>query len=65
MKKKTELIYYVFPFRLPSLNEVINKARGNKHASNKLKGETEDMLIWEIKRQGIANLTPPLYFTFE
>lgn len=41
--------YLTIPFRLPSLNEVIAASRTNPHVGAKLKRETEEKLLWEIK----------------
>jgi Holliday junction resolvase RusA-like endonuclease len=43
------LIKFTIPFRLPSLNEYINKINRNRHAGNRFKQETEDQIIWILK----------------
>lgn len=43
------MIKFTIPFRLPSLNEYINKINQNRHVGNRFKQETEDQIIWILK----------------
>ena len=38
--------------RLVGLNEIVNKARGNKYAAAKMKKEQDELIYWMIKMNG-------------
>lgn len=37
--------------RLPGLNEILGAANDNRYGGNRLKQSTQDIVVWEIKRQ--------------
>lgn len=43
------MIKFTIPFRLPSLNDYIEKINHNKYAGNKFKQDTENDIIWILK----------------
>lgn len=50
-------ITFTIPFRLPSLNEVIEKNRANRYMGAKLKRETEDPIVWLINSKRVPTIT--------
>ncbi len=42
------MIKFTIPFRLPSLNEYIDKLKHNKYIGNKFKQDTDDSIIWVL-----------------
>ena len=49
--------------KLPSANEYINACRLNPHAGNKLKKETELLIMWQISK--LSPIDKPARFHFE
>ncbi|MFA5528853.1 MAG: hypothetical protein WC996_09610 [Peptostreptococcales bacterium] len=43
------MIKIEIPFRLPSLNEYINKINKNRYGGNKFKQDIEDDILWILK----------------
>lgn len=43
------MITITIPFRLPSLNEYINKLKHDKYIGNRFKQEIDDSIIWVLK----------------
>ena len=58
------MISFYIDGKLPALNDYIRVTRSNRYASSKLKKETEDMILWQIKlaKKGIAE--PPYIIKF-
>lgn len=48
--------YFLIDMRLPGLNEYIAAMNSNRHVGNKLKQDTEEFIMWAIKR-GLAKGT--------
>ena len=44
------MIKFTIPFRLPSLNEYIDKINHNRYAGNKFKQNIENDILWVLKR---------------
>ena len=44
------MIRIEIPFRLPSLNEYINKLKHNKYIGNRFKQDVDDSIIWVLKK---------------
>ena len=42
---------FIIQGRLPGLNDYIDALNSNRHKGNKLKQDTEDTIIWQIKPQ--------------
>lgn len=51
---------FTIPGRLPSLNEMIREARGNKYAAARTKREMTELCGWEAKRQHVPPMTGPI-----
>lgn len=51
------MIKFTIHSRLPSLNDVISDNRANRYKGAKLKRETEALIIAEIKRQKVQQIT--------
>ena len=43
--------WFVIHGKMQGLNEMVLASRGNKYAANKTKQVTDDMIVWEIKKQ--------------
>ncbi len=59
MRRKFEI-----PMRLPDLNAYTRELSRNRYAGAKLKGETEDAIIWAIKRAKPEPIQGPAIFHF-
>lgn len=51
---------FTIPGRLPSLNDIIDEARGNKYKSADTKKEMTELCAWEAKRQHVSPMTVPI-----
>jgi len=47
------------PFKLPSLNEYINKLNRNRYVGSKFKKDVELDICWQIKLQRLKPITKP------
>lgn len=57
------MISFYIPFRLPSLNEYINKCRNNKYAGAKFKKDVEDKIMWILNTRHFL-IASPVHITF-
>lgn len=57
------MISFKIPFRLPSLNEYIDKCRGNRYGGAKLKKDTEDRIMWILNTRHFL-IASPVHVTF-
>lgn len=55
---------FEIPGRLPSLNDHIRECNKNYRAGNRLKKETQDVVIWAIKAAHLREAESPIYIRF-
>lgn len=57
---------FIIQGRLPGLNDYIDALNSNRHKGNKLKQDTEDTIIWQIKPQlrGV-NISEMVFIKYE
>lgn len=52
------------PLKLPSLNDYIEACNSNKYRGNKLKRETQDQIMWFLKRMPKYNCKMIIHLTW-
>lgn len=57
------MISFYIPFRLPSLNEYINRCRCNKYGGAKFKKDIEDKIMWILNTRHFL-IASPVHVTF-
>lgn len=56
--------FFLIQGRLPGLNEYTKMNRANRFAANKLKQDTEDMIMWEAKAQHIQPFSSLVHLSY-
>lgn len=57
-------IKYIIKGELPSLNEYIASINLNRYRGNKLKQDTQETIMWQLKQQGIQMVNVPVVVKF-